>query len=139
MDCSGLGLGCLTDSCHYGQLDPVKEVKASLEAINGGLSTLAEECAAIGGKDWQDTARQAKREQKFYEDEQIKGGPYVEEQPNVAENAGGGTEEPEPSEPGEEPDEDPDEEPTPTFSKDSPRFLFSDAKGNGSLVGTGGK
>ena len=123
----------------WGWVDPVKEVKASLEAINGGLSTLAEECAAIGGKDWQDTARQAKREQKFYEDEQIKGGPYVEEQPNVAENAGGGTEEPEPSEPGEEPDEDPDEEPTPTFSKDSPRFLFSDAKGNGSLVGTGGK
>ncbi len=45
----------------WGWVDPVKEVESSTMAIAGGVSTLAEECAAQG-RDWEDTMRQRKRE-----------------------------------------------------------------------------
>jgi lambda family phage portal protein len=43
-------------------VDPVKEVKASKDAVDANLSTLAEECAAQG-RDWEDVLKQRKREQ----------------------------------------------------------------------------
>lgn len=47
----------------YGYVRPDQEVKASLEAIKGGLSTLSDECAALG-RDWQDVQDQLARETK---------------------------------------------------------------------------
>lgn len=44
-----------------GWIDPVKEVTASQLAIEAGISTLADECAA-NGKDWEETLEQQKRE-----------------------------------------------------------------------------
>lgn len=46
----------------WGWVDPVKEVNSSTLAIEGGLSTLADECAAQG-RDWEDVMTQQKREQ----------------------------------------------------------------------------
>lgn len=46
----------------WGWVDPVKEVNSSTLAIDGGLSTLADECAAQG-RDWEDVMTQQKREQ----------------------------------------------------------------------------
>lgn len=46
----------------WGWVDPVKEVESSTMAIAGGLSTLADECAAQG-RDWEDVMAQQKREQ----------------------------------------------------------------------------
>lgn len=48
----------------WGWVDPVKEIQASRDAIDGNLSTLAEECAAQG-RDWQAVMRQRKREQDY--------------------------------------------------------------------------
>lgn len=45
----------------WGWVDPVKEITASLDAVDGGLSTLSEE-AARNGNDWFDTARARARE-----------------------------------------------------------------------------
>jgi lambda family phage portal protein len=47
----------------YGYVLPDKEVSASLEAINGGLSTEADECSLLG-RDWQDVQDQRAREMK---------------------------------------------------------------------------
>ena len=46
----------------WGWVDPVKEVDASLAALDANLSTLAEECASQG-RDWEDVLEQRKREQ----------------------------------------------------------------------------
>lgn len=46
----------------WGWVDPVKEVESSLKAIDGGLSTLAEESAGQG-RDWEETLDQRAREQ----------------------------------------------------------------------------
>lgn len=46
----------------WGWVDPVKEVDSSMLAIAGGLSTLADECAAQG-RDWEEVMTQQKREQ----------------------------------------------------------------------------
>ena len=46
----------------WGWVDPVKEVNSSKLAIEGRLSTLADECAAQG-RDWEDVLAQQKREQ----------------------------------------------------------------------------
>lgn len=46
----------------WGWVDPVKEVESSKLAIDAGLSTLADECAAQG-RDWEDVMAQRKREQ----------------------------------------------------------------------------
>lgn len=46
----------------WGWVDPVKEVNSSTLAIEGGLSTLADECAAQG-RDWEEVMTQQKREQ----------------------------------------------------------------------------
>lgn len=48
----------------WGWVDPVKEVDSSTLAIAGGLSTLADECAAQG-RDWEDVLRQRKREEEL--------------------------------------------------------------------------
>ncbi len=45
----------------YGYVRPDQEVKASIEAIGGGLSTLADECASTG-RDWEETLEQLARE-----------------------------------------------------------------------------
>lgn len=45
----------------WGWVDPVKEIEASNMAIESGLSTLADECAA-NGKDWEENLSQRKRE-----------------------------------------------------------------------------
>ncbi|MFA5056837.1 MAG: phage portal protein [Opitutaceae bacterium] len=47
----------------WGWVDPVKEVESSLKASDGGLSTLAEECAGQG-RDWEEVLQQRAREQK---------------------------------------------------------------------------
>ncbi|MBT9139234.1 MAG: hypothetical protein DDT31_01816 [Syntrophomonadaceae bacterium] len=46
-----------------GWVDPVKEVQASLKAVEGNISTLADECAS-NGKDWEETLEQIARENK---------------------------------------------------------------------------
>ncbi|OGP75471.1 MAG: phage portal protein, partial [Deltaproteobacteria bacterium RBG_13_58_19] len=48
----------------WGWVDPVKEVKASIEAINAGLSTHAKEIAGQG-EDWEETFDQLMREKKY--------------------------------------------------------------------------
>lgn len=48
----------------WGWVDPVKEIQASRDAVDGNLSTLAEECAGQG-RDWQSVMRQRARELKF--------------------------------------------------------------------------
>jgi lambda family phage portal protein len=45
----------------WGWVDPVKEIQASRDAVEGGLSTLADEASA-NGQDWQDVARARARE-----------------------------------------------------------------------------
>lgn len=47
----------------WGWVDPVKEVQSSKNAIDYGLSTLAEECAGQG-RDWEEVLLQRAREQK---------------------------------------------------------------------------
>ncbi len=51
----------------WGWVDPVKEVVSSKLAIDYGLSTLAEECAAQG-RDWEEVALQKKREQEKFKE-----------------------------------------------------------------------
>lgn len=48
----------------WGWVDPVKEVQSSKNAIDYGLSTLAEECAGQG-RDWEEVLQQRAREQKL--------------------------------------------------------------------------
>lgn len=48
-----------------GQIDPLKEIQAAKERIELGVSTLARETAALTGEDWQQTHRQALKEQKM--------------------------------------------------------------------------
>ena len=47
----------------WGWVDPVKEVESSSSAIDAGLSTLADECAAQG-RDWEEVLVQRQREQE---------------------------------------------------------------------------
>lgn len=49
-----------------GLVDPPQETKASADAVEAGLSTLADECAARG-KDWQDVIDQRAREKAYAE------------------------------------------------------------------------
>lgn len=51
----------------WGWVDPVKEVQASATAIEKGLSTYAEECAALG-RDWEETFEQQARERERREE-----------------------------------------------------------------------
>lgn len=51
----------------WGWVDPVKEVEASATAIEKGLSTYAEECAALG-RDWEETFEQQARERERREE-----------------------------------------------------------------------
>lgn len=51
----------------WGWVDPVKEVESSRIAIEAGLSTLADECAAQG-RDWEDNLAQQQREQQARRD-----------------------------------------------------------------------
>jgi capsid protein len=51
----------------WGWVDPVKEVESSTLAIGGGLSTLADECAAQG-RDWEDVMNQRKREKDLMDE-----------------------------------------------------------------------
>jgi lambda family phage portal protein len=51
----------------WGWVDPVKEIQASKDAIDYGLSTHAEEVGAQG-RDWQEVLEQRKREQDFIKD-----------------------------------------------------------------------
>jgi capsid protein len=46
----------------WGMVDPVREADAARAAVNNGLSTLAEECAA-NGRDWQEVMAQRAREE----------------------------------------------------------------------------
>ncbi len=48
-----------------GWMDPTKEIEASIMAIEGGMSTLEDECAAQG-LDWEDVVDQRKIEQQRY-------------------------------------------------------------------------
>ncbi len=45
----------------WGWVDPVKEVESSTKAIEGNVSTLADECASQG-RDWEEVLEQRKRE-----------------------------------------------------------------------------
>lgn len=120
----------------WGWIDPTKEVAASKEAIASGLSTLADECASIGGKDWQEVAAQAKREQKFYDEHEIKGGPWDgdgakanPQDPSEADQP----EEPEGREVREEREE--GEQPEEAGKRIHPaKWMLSDAKKNGNMV-----
>lgn len=133
----------------WGFVDPTKEVQAAKEAIASGLSTLPDECAALGGKDWQENALQNKRAQKFYHDHEIQGGPW-DDQPNSPAPAQPDGQQPNPT------DQPTDREPTntdPPADETDDRTppgdgteeqhrrdragsaLFSDAKTNGHLVG----
>jgi lambda family phage portal protein len=47
----------------WGWVDPTKEVEASRSSVDGNLSTLADECAALG-KDWEEVMEQKSREEK---------------------------------------------------------------------------
>jgi len=47
----------------WGWVDPTKEVEASRSSVDGNLSTLADECAALG-KDWEEVMEQKAREEK---------------------------------------------------------------------------
>jgi phage portal protein, lambda family len=51
----------------WGWVDPVKEVESSTMAVDGGLSTLADECAAQG-RDWEDVMNQRKREKDLMDE-----------------------------------------------------------------------
>lgn len=51
----------------WGWVDPVKEVQSSKNAIDYGLSTLAEECAGQG-RDWEEVLHQRAREQGLSEE-----------------------------------------------------------------------
>jgi lambda family phage portal protein len=46
----------------YRHVDPPKEVKASRDAVDGNLSTLADECA-LQGRDWEEVLEQRAREE----------------------------------------------------------------------------
>ncbi|MBC2855371.1 phage portal protein [Cetobacterium sp. 2A] len=48
-----------------GQIDPLKEVKASVEKVRSGLSTLARESKILTGTDYEKTYKQRKREIKL--------------------------------------------------------------------------
>ncbi len=52
-------------------MDPENEVKASTEAVNNNLSTLAEEAAAQG-QDWEENLEQRARELKKIKDLEVK-------------------------------------------------------------------
>lgn len=95
----------------WGWVDPTKEVAAAKEAIRSGLSTLPDECAAMGGKDWQEVARQNKRAQAFYEREEIEGGPWDDSA--TATNANQPSQGPEPT-----PPNDPNETESPPDDED---------------------
>lgn len=110
----------------WGWVDPVKEVNASVTAIQNGLSNLATEVAAVHGDDWQEVAHQTKREQAFYEQEQIQGGPWQSQ-------ASTPTQDPNSGEPDDQPDD--DDIPEGTDPDDLPEGLLSHAKGNGHYAG----
>ncbi|MDH3280434.1 MAG: phage portal protein [Gammaproteobacteria bacterium] len=122
----------------WGFMDPTKEVAAAQEAIRSGLSTLPDECAALGGKDWQENALQNKRAQKFYEDHEIQGGPWDEPSPTPqatpaapsaadgpAKDGGDGANEPNSQDP----------QPENIQRDHTGPALFSDAQTNGHCVG----
>lgn len=54
----------------WGWVDPKKEIEASLMAVNGNLSTLADENAAQG-RDWEETLDQREREVRVLEEKGI--------------------------------------------------------------------
>jgi lambda family phage portal protein len=55
-----------------GQIDPTKEVQAAVIRIDNGLSTRAEETAALSGQDWDDKITQMKKEKRIMKE--INGG-----------------------------------------------------------------
>lgn len=71
-----------------GWVDPTKEVQASADAIQTGLSTLAEECAARG-RDWQEVMMQRKREQEMAETLGVEIGEPKPEPPQIGDGPPG--------------------------------------------------
>jgi len=51
----------------WSYIDPENEINAAKDAVEGNISTLADECAAHG-KDWQEVMKQRAREEKFRKD-----------------------------------------------------------------------
>ena len=51
-----------------GQVDPLKEVKAARERVDGGFSTIAAETAQLTGGDFEQNVRQRKREVRLLQD-----------------------------------------------------------------------
>lgn len=54
-----------------GQIDPLKEAQAAEKLIDTGISTLAEQTAAITGGDWEENLRQRGAEQRRMRDEGV--------------------------------------------------------------------
>jgi lambda family phage portal protein len=54
-----------------GWVDPVKEQSASRMRVEDGISTLRDECAEMGGRDWQEVVDQRARELKYMRDRGI--------------------------------------------------------------------
>lgn len=82
----------------WGWVDPVKEVESSTMAIDAGLSTLADECAAQG-RDWEEVLVQQKREKV----KRAELGLVVQAQPAATVNPNEGGPNNEPLDPDEEP------------------------------------
>jgi lambda family phage portal protein len=64
----------------WGWVDPTKEVQAARDSIDGNLSTLADEAAALG-KDWEEVLEQRAREQKKLKDLGLENKPLIKNNP----------------------------------------------------------
>jgi len=63
-----------------GQIDQLKEVNAAVARVNAGFTTIADECAAISGGDFERTHAQRAKEQRMREEEGLVA-PVVAPQP----------------------------------------------------------
>lgn len=70
-----------------GWVDPVKEQSASRMRVEDGISTLRDECAEMGGRDWQEVVDQRARELKYMRERGIEttqmghnGGPPLDDE-----------------------------------------------------------
>lgn len=72
----------------WGWVDPTKEVEASRSSVDGNLSTLADECAALG-KDWEEVMEQKAREEKKRKELGLEDKPLVKKTDQGQGGAGG--------------------------------------------------
>lgn len=87
-------LGAIWIGDSPGQIDPTKEVAAAKERIMLGLTTHAEECAALTGGDWETKHYKLAREVKMRREAGLIRDLFPEEFGNQADMAGGGKQAP---------------------------------------------